>query len=307
MKIKQRRIHNLDAHLGFVRTGTPIVLGVLVTDVNRTQLHAIGFSEGIGAGEVVLPAAIFGPVSRYNANGKDLVHRDQPKETVSYVFEWHWFEYHGLDKVEQSDFVSRPYRRYPRTFQTPPSLELQLAHNVDGSLAVVIHPIDYINENKGLLKHAVNLFLEIFGECEVMAADLDQVFQAPIKRVNWEVLPPGKWPWERLKERIQEAVIGVPKSNLPWIWERWSTVNIFSPTFVSVGRAGFRGYVIFGFPERSLFVAESARHGNATYVFAEDWDTLSQMTKAQILDENLHKYRIIHTNGWKEAIRGLLS
>ncbi len=73
-----------------------------------------------------------------------------------------------------------------------------------------------------------------------------------------------------------------------------------------MGRAGFDGYVIFGFPQKNLFVLENVHSDNATYVFEEDWAELSQMTKAQILSHDLHKDRLIHRRGWPAKVRRLL-
>ena len=47
--------------------------------------------------------------------------------------------------------------------------------------------------------------------------------------------------------------------------------------------------------------------GNATYVFDKDWEELSKLTKAQILDEGLQRDRVIHRKGWHQRIRHLLS
>ena len=38
------------------------------------------------------------------------------------------------------------------------------------------------------------------------------------------------------------------------------------PDFVVYGRAGFKGYAVFGFTSKNLYVLESAFPNNATYV-----------------------------------------
>ncbi len=47
---------------------------------------------------------------------------------------------------------------------------------------------------------------------------------------------------------------------------------------------------------------ENAFAGNATYVFKDDWINISQLTKAQILKENLQEDRLIHKKNWKRMI-----
>ena len=75
-------------------------LRVAITDLEQHQdrLRQIGFSEAREAGNTVLPA-ILGPVSRYNAEGKQIVRRDLQMETAYRQVEWHWKEFHGDEEV----------------------------------------------------------------------------------------------------------------------------------------------------------------------------------------------------------------
>ena len=43
---------------------------------------------------------------------------------------------------------------------------------------------------------------------------------------------------------------------------------------------------------------------NATYIFDHNWEQVSRMTKAQILQGDLHLDRIIHAGNWTERIEG---
>jgi hypothetical protein len=74
---------------------------------------------------------------------------------------------------------------------------------------------------------------------------------------------------------------------------------------VAIGQAGFSGYLIFGFTSRNLFICESVFYGNATYVFESDWEKLSKLSKAEILNQDLQKDRIIHREGWERKIATL--
>lgn len=69
---------------------------------------------------------------------------------------------------------------------------------------------------------------------------------------------------------------------------------------------GFSRYVVFGFPQKNLYVVESMVYGNATYMFARDWESLSRMTKAEILEGGLHEQRLVHRLGWEDEVRRLL-
>ena len=75
---------------------------------------------------------------------------------------------------------------------------------------------------------------------------------------------------------------------------------------IAQGRGGFSGYIVFGFPRKNLYVLESLYYGNATYVFRENWEKLSQLSKAVILSGNLQTARIVHQPGWEKEVRHLL-
>ena len=75
---------------------------------------------------------------------------------------------------------------------------------------------------------------------------------------------------------------------------------------MAIGKAGFSGYLIFGFTLRNLYICESAFYVNATYIFESNWEELSRMTKAEILNQELQKDRIIHREGWDRNIASYL-
>ena len=153
----------------------------------------------------------------------------------------------------------------------------------------------------------INLFLEIFGQCEVRTDNLHEIFKAPVQHINWEILPRGTWPWENLLGQLEPIIKEAPEGNRELIADRWETLNGYQPQFYALGRAGFRGYIVFGFPDQHLQVLESIFSGNATYIFGDDWQRLSQMTKAEVLNDHCQKDRIIHRAGWHRRVEGLLT
>lgn len=75
-------------------------------------------------------------------------------------------------------------------------------------------------------------------------------------------------------------------------------INECNPDFIAYGRSGFRGYIVFGFCKKNLFILESIFPNNATYIFESDWEGLSKLTKSEILNHNLQKGRLIHNANW---------
>ncbi|MBD1905923.1 hypothetical protein NDI37_26875 [Funiculus sociatus GB2-A5] len=308
MIIKAKRIRNLELHFRWLPPGKRIVFGVSAIDRFQSLLTKIGFTDTLQIGESVLPPPAFGSISRFNALGKLIIHKDRPKETAYRMVEWHWQEWRGKNSSEeQSKLVDVPYKRYPRTFVLPPSVELKIAaQSQEGEKLITSPMMTYDKRNRTQLLHTINLFLDIFGECQVFHENLDAIINVPIKHLNWTVLPPGRYPWSRLKSQVQSLIQRVPTGNQKMIDNRLETINKHEPDFVAVGRAGFRGYIIFGFTAKNLFVLESIYFGNATYILGERWEELSALTKAEILSEHLHKDRVIHRVGWHRQIQKLL-
>ena len=161
-------------------------------------------------------------------------------------------------------------------------------------------------EDIDLATIGVNVLLELFGEAELLRGNLIAVAPGQLKRLNWEVLPRGRHPWVHLKAKVESVLEAQGPRKRPVFERRLSTIAEFGPDFTAVGRAGFSGYLIFGFEDRSLYILESAFYGNATYVLSRNWEALSAMSKAELLDASLHEERIVHRENWDSRIRALL-
>lgn len=73
--------------------------------------------------------------------------------------------------------------------------------------------------------------------------------------------------------------------------QRIRTITRHEPDFMAVGLGGFSEYIVFGFTGRNRYVFESPESGNATYIFRNEWEAVSQLTKRQILQEQLQETR----------------
>ena len=150
------------------------------------------------------------------------------------------------------------------------------------------------------------MFLELFGVCELLDKNLSPLVKnIPLKRVNWQILPEGKYPWKRLAKLAGGN--GNSNDNQGNFEQyRIETILERNPDEVCYGTGGFHGYLVFIFDKKNLVVMENIKYGNATYVFEGDWKEVSQMTKAEIIQEQLMKHRILHQKGWKSQMRTLL-
>lgn len=305
MLITKKRISSLGANLPASLKGKEVAIALKGLADHKDALGKAGFAADLALGETILPTSV-GKISEYNAEGRYVPQKDKPKETVYRQVEWTHTEWHGPYQQEVTSTVDVPYKRYPRKFFPPPGVELTVAKSQSGDMIVTTHPVKYSTQNEEQLLHVINLFLELFGECSLMAGDLTDLTKIKFERLNWQVLPQGEQPWITLQPVLQ-PIIQRRSTQPSVVTARLETINKYKPDFVAVGKGGFEGYVVFGFPKKNLFVLESANPNNATYVFDSNWRDLSQMTKAEILDASLQKDRLIHRKGWPQQVRKLLS
>jgi hypothetical protein len=306
MIIQKQYIRNLDLYLDASYQDKALVFGFKIESLSDGSIKRLGFSNTPSIGDGILPTAA-GPYSRFNAEGKWTVHRDRPMETAYREVIWHWKEWRGRDDTEEmSDIRDVEYKRYPRTFVPPPSIELKIGKTASGELAILSPAITLTSDTKAQVMHIINLFLEFFDYCEVFDESLDEMAVPPLRRLNWRLLPPGEYPWPRLKEQILGLIERTGKGKQEVLQYRLEAINSYGPEFRAIGEGGFRGYIAFGFPDKGVYCFESMYTGNATYVFSDDWAALSKLTKAEILSQHLQKDRLVHIAGWAYKIHSLL-
>lgn len=298
MLIQKKRIRNIDNYITTFDGRNVYIAHALP---NQQKSESIGFTANQSLGEEVLPR-IVGAITRFNANGKSVPDKTVPKETAYRQVSWTWKKWAGRGETEEiTETREIEYQRYQRIFTPPTSIELKIVENLQGEKLIVSPMLSLQNSNKDQVVHCINLFLELFGLCEIVDDSLNTIVKSTSIKLNWSLLPQGEQPWGTLGPQIF-SVIKIGKGNSAVVEGRLELVNSKKPDFVAVGRAGFQGYVIFGFTSRDIYILESSQCNNATYVLNNNWQHLSQLTKAEILDGNLHQARVIHRRNWAAEI-----
>lgn len=80
--IRQRRVKVLDRYIRHFAANSIVVAAFRVEGVDANRLVEAGFEHPIAEGQSILPSAHLGLAAKFNAEGRDEVHRDQPMETV---------------------------------------------------------------------------------------------------------------------------------------------------------------------------------------------------------------------------------
>lgn len=305
MILKKKRINKLSC-LCWIERGKKVIIALHDAIRFREKLIELGFSMELKDGEKILPSIINSATAR-NAEKFYVVDRTKPKEKYYQTLWWTRREWAGRGETrEVSDFVDIPRERFPRIEYSPYSIELTLKYDEDRHLLIETEPIEFSDKNEKLLINTINIFLTNFGECEILTDNFEKLIPTQIIRLNWEVLPQGEYPWERIQRDLEKISEHKSKTARKMLLDKCEYINSFHPNFRAYGKSGFSGYVIFGFKSRNMYVLESVYTNNATYVFGTDWENLSQLSKAEILNAGLQDARLIHNNNWKHDINKLL-
>ena len=115
--------------------------------------------------------------------------------------------------------------------------------------------------------------------------------------MDWELLPIGERDVDinkfAAKFRLKKD------SDIERLVDRYDVLVKLEPDEFISGTSGFRRYFGAKFAD-NLVVFENLEYGNAIYVMYEDWKTLSQKTRIELLKgDNRGFDRILHTKNWK--------
>jgi hypothetical protein len=293
-RIKGTSTRGLSLLRPFLKDGDRYRLALRTSEIQDRLLKVVGCPLPLKTGVSFLPSAL-GKHSTSNAQASETLDKTGDKEIVYRMVYTTWNDWHGNP---HSGIVARPYKRWPRNIQPPPE-ELLHIQDVDDSLHLCSSICTFTTKEEALNIHVLNLFLELFGEFDLFDERGQTLLAPKVRRVNWDLLPQGEFPWARAEKHISAVTEHMSIEDQTVVHSRLRQIATFGPDLIALGRGGFTGYFAFGFPKRNMFILESTELDNATYVFGSDWEQLSQLTKKDILCNKLQKERIVHDRRWK--------
>lgn len=157
-----------------------------------------------------------------------------------------------------------------------------------------------------MLLWSLNVLQENAGAIGVFASEATREEFIGTIQLDWEVFPPGTI--DEVVERLAQRP--ARPSNAPdfdrHVRDRVALFQRLNPTAYLRGQGGFGSYFGAQFAE-DLVVFENLKYGNAIYVLYENWDTISQRSRLDLLrDQDASFDRVIHTDGWQEKLKALL-
>lgn len=296
MIISGKRIRNVDKYLFEFKEGESLYIGLQNASIYKHELREYGLLGKVKE-YVFLPRPLKS-ITDFNTNGRWVPDKSLPLEERTFESQYHVVDWHGNDHYGVRYHTRKCYQR---RFISPPSLELTYSNDL------LLSPLFVLSEkNKPLIKHAINMFLEMFGRCEVLTEKYTPKKVVRIERLSWTILPKGEFPWEKAKSYLDSIINNIQPKYRIVISKRHESITKNVPDFMAIGDQSFFGYVIYGFQKKGIFIFESNKSNNATYVFKGNWKEASRLTKAEILCGQIHEARIIHNKKWNNNIDKLL-
>lgn len=264
----------------------------------------LSLSKPLEEGESYLPPPV-GRFSRFNAEGRWIVRRGEPKERRYITTIWtRRSEFRGRDHREEVEAAHDVHRMcYPRDPIPPPENEI-FGFRVDDKVYAATEAVPLPSSSERL-QHQVNLMLELFGECEIVRADGQSASPAKTTR-RWTFLPPGPYKSGEIAEAIKPILENLRSGDQLIVADRQDFMEGLDPQEVARGEGGFNDYLAYVFPQHGKVILESIRRDNAIYIFDGAWEAFSRLTKRQIIDQKVHKARIVHSTGWKSKVLNVL-
>ncbi|MFZ6772316.1 hypothetical protein ACO0LB_06315 [Undibacterium sp. SXout7W] len=293
MTISGTSIRSLASVLRLAGEAKKVRFAVPLESIDPSVLKKIGFDEVPKVGDFLVPAAI-GKFTNFNANGSEIVRKDLEKVSESIMYygsfrDWHGRIHHGVR--------TRRIEKYVREYIDGPEEIFQIV-TVNGEIYIATAVLDLNDKKEKRNVHNANLMFECFTKFDIIDVEKNKVVGPTLKRLQWEVLPPGNYPWGKSKSFINRAIGNFPERDQKVIEFRMEEISKREPDILATGRAGFCGYFVYGFSKKNVYVLESIFLDNATYVFSSDWESLSQLTKSELINGRLPHTRIVHNEKW---------
>ncbi|WP_321326982.1 hypothetical protein [uncultured Parasphingorhabdus sp.] len=283
-------------------------------DIERGIYAHVGLRAADGAittAGPVLPPADYGKWSERNAFGWDRKRTDWPKVTKTYVFETPNFGDAATYGTHMHVWEREVYQH--QVFE-PQGMMVEsevLQDNGGDDVAIKFTLTPFLERGQPefelMLLWSLNVLQENTGTIGVFKADATRDDYVSTIMLDWQIFPPGTV--DEVIERLTQRPAN--PSNAPdfdeHVRDRVQLFAQLNPTAYIRGQGGFGSYFGAQFAD-DLVVFENLKYGNAVYVLYQDWDTITQRSRYELLrDQDADFDRIIHSDDWKERLAKLLN
>lgn len=257
----------------------------------------------------LIPDVRVGTYSRTNVEGKEIVRKDLPKTLKTVYIETPNYG----DWTKGSHTVGQRREVYKRDIIYPKELELKielLSEELKSEKFFTFRfTVDILLNRKGKdfkedLLYSLNLLQENVGASNVFPNQADLAVYLKTINVSWEILPPGDR--ESVVMSILSRLKAPSKEIRNKLVQRYNLLSRLKPIAFISGSNGFRRYFGAQFSDK-LIIFENLEYGNAIYAMFEDWETLSKLSRLELLSGKREGFmRIVHKSGWEIELKKLV-
>lgn len=307
---------NVEAALDAIESDLMIVAAtkkIPIRDIAAGVYAHVGLLQADGAvvtTGAVPPASDAGKWSERNAFGWDRKRTDWPMVTKTYTFETPNFGDASTYGTHMHVWEREVYQH--QVFEPQGMLiEAEVMEARGGDHVLVKFALSpMLNRGQAefdlMLLWWLNVLQENTGVTGVFASEATRDDFIGTIQLDWEVFPPGTI--DEVVERLARRPAN--PGNAPdfdrHVRDRVALFNRLNPTAYLRGQGGFGSYFGAQFAD-DFVVFENLKYGNALYVLYEDWDTVSQRSRLDLLRDQDAKFdRVVHTDDWQDRLTALI-
>ncbi|MDF2537982.1 MAG: hypothetical protein K0S76_1003 [Herbinix sp.] len=259
--------------------------------------------------EYLIPDEAVGRYSKYNLEGRLIKLKDLPKVEVVHSFDSPNFG----DSSKGYHTTTITHKVYQTKLIPPKFLCLIFSLNPSANEDQYIFKV-YINtplsKTSGTfyedLLFQINLLQENIHDCNITDTNILDEKYIDTQSVEWELLPPGTLDVDELiSKMVSPKDINNPTIRA-FMKERLDFFNGLGALQYIKGTNVLSSYKGAKFSE-NIVLLENFDYGNAVYIFKENWEALTQLSRTELLSNHSESIiRIKHTVNWKNNIETAL-
>lgn len=258
---------------------------------------------------VILPDPKTGRYSNYNINGRTIILKNLPKIDRSYSADSPNFG----DWSKGSHTVTWNRKIYQRAYWLAQEIRIKISLLKDDTESFILKfsldtPLSKnLNDFNTKLLYHCNLLQENCGACDIFESTASDIDYINALNVSWELLPPGQLNFNNNLDYIIKKTNTKSPDLKSELKDRMTFFEDLAIKKYIIGINSFQRY--FGaILNNNIVILENIRYGNALYVFFQDWENLSKLSRIELLSSTSHKFtRIIHSKRWKTKVKQTIS
>ena len=306
----RQQIAHLDSDTFYIGGSRTFSLQELA-DGRLDQIGVTADSDGDGVvhPSAILPDAANGRWSQYNVNGRQIVRRDLDKVEKT-IGGWEVPNFGDWNRGSHTHYSTRKVFQKETRYGQALSLTIDSGAITEGKVLIGIR-VDRVFDRAAPDEHALHMACSLLREntglgATAIPSELSVADWLTQQQVTWELLPEGERTFDDVARHLGISGEDRRSSQVRVAEDRYGALLQLNPGPSIVGTGNFTRYFGFQFKD-DLVVLENMHYGNALYVMFEDWRTLSQRSRLDLLADTSARYeRIIHSSGWRGRLAAIL-